>query len=185
MNSAKLIVTVLMSWKVNLSTTSLAEFNMSTLYIFADQATFAVLCSSCRGTQPEILRKRPKYNNKAWIQLSETILSILGDCWEKFICSSLPGRLMGEFPASKVHLQSITCLTDVFRHYWPVWVWSYGRIQPVAGGSGGAWIFRKLGVAKGRKPSLKWKNRYLEEQIHWVPPSMSIYFIGWGLRSIS
>ena len=31
----------------------------------------------------EILRKRPKNNNKAWIKLSEAILSILGDCWEK------------------------------------------------------------------------------------------------------
>ena len=40
-------------------------------------------------------------------------------------------------------------------------------------------------MAKGRKPSLKWKNRYLEEQIHWVPLSMSIYFIGWRRRSIS
>ena len=41
-----------------------------------------------KGTQGEILRKRPKNNNKAWIRLSEAILSILGDCWEKFICSS-------------------------------------------------------------------------------------------------
>ena len=31
--------------------------------------------------------------------------SILGDCWGKFICSSLPARLMEEFPARKVHLQ--------------------------------------------------------------------------------
>ena len=38
----------------------------------------------CRGTQREILRKRPKNNNKAWIKLSEAILSILGDCWENF-----------------------------------------------------------------------------------------------------
>ena len=47
-----------------------------------------------RSTQREILRKRPKNNNKAWIKLFEAILSILGDCWEKFICSSLPARLM-------------------------------------------------------------------------------------------
>ena len=65
-----------------------------------------------RGTQREILRKRPKNNNKAWIKLSEAILSILGDCWETFIClSSLPSRLKEEFPASKVHLQAATWLT--------------------------------------------------------------------------
>ena len=28
--------------------------------------------------------------------------NILGDCWEHFICSSLPATLMEEFPASKV-----------------------------------------------------------------------------------
>ena len=31
-----------------------------------------------RGTQREILRKRPKNNNKAWLKISEAILSILG-----------------------------------------------------------------------------------------------------------
>ena len=36
-----------------------------------------------RGTQREILRKRPKNTNKAWIKFSETILSILRDCWKK------------------------------------------------------------------------------------------------------
>ena len=56
-----------------------------------------------RGTQRKLLRKRPKNNNKAWIKISKAILSILGDCWEIFICSSLPAGLM-EFPASKVHL---------------------------------------------------------------------------------
>ena len=35
-----------------------------------------------QGTQREILRKRPKHNNKAWTKLSEIIISILGDCWE-------------------------------------------------------------------------------------------------------
>ena len=58
-----------------------------------------------RGSQREILRKIPKNNNKAGVKLSEAILNILGDCWEKFICSLLPPRLMEEFPASKVHLQ--------------------------------------------------------------------------------
>ena len=51
-----------------------------------------------RGTQRDILRKRPKNNSKAWIKLCESILSILGDCWEKCICSSLSARLMEEFP---------------------------------------------------------------------------------------
>ena len=81
-----------------------------------------------RSTQREILRKRPKNNNKAWlwIKLSEAILSIFGDFWEKFICCSLPARLMEDFPASKVHLQPATWLTGKFpkrrmsRHYWPV-----------------------------------------------------------------
>ena len=34
--------------------------------------------------------KRPQNNNKVWIKLSEVIFSILGDCWKKCICSSLP-----------------------------------------------------------------------------------------------
>ena len=54
------------------------------------------ICLVYRGTQRQILRKRPKNNNKAWIKLSEAILSILGDCWETFICSPLPARLMEE-----------------------------------------------------------------------------------------
>ena len=34
----------------------------------------------------------------------------MGDCWEKFICSSLPARLMEDFPVSKAHLQPATSL---------------------------------------------------------------------------
>ena len=60
-----------------------------------------------RGTQREILRKRPKHNNKAWKKLSEAILSIFGDCWKKFICSSLPARQKEEFPASKVYILNL------------------------------------------------------------------------------
>ena len=41
-------------------------------------------------------------------KLSLAILSILGDCLEKFICSSLPARLMEEFLASKEYLQPAT-----------------------------------------------------------------------------
>ena len=77
-----------------------------------DKISFEVVVWS-RGSQQEILRKRPKNNNKAWIKLSEAILSILGDFWEKFICSSLPARLMEEFPASKVHLQRYNLQPDL------------------------------------------------------------------------
>ena len=62
----------------------------------------------------EISRRRPKNNNKPCIELSESIFSILGDCWEEFICFSLPARLMEEFQASKVYLQLITWLTGKF-----------------------------------------------------------------------
>ena len=62
----------------------------------------------------EISRRRPKNNNKLCIELSESIFSILGDCWEEFICFSLPARLMEEFQASKVYLQLITWLTGKF-----------------------------------------------------------------------
>ena len=52
-----------------------------------------------RGSQREILRKRPiKNKNKTRIKLSEAILSMLGNFWEKSICSSFPARLMEEFP---------------------------------------------------------------------------------------
>ena len=84
---------------------------------------------SYRGTQWEIWEKDLKNNNKTWTKVSEAILNILEDCWEKFICSSLPARLMDEFPASKVHLKPTTWLTGKFpsrqmsKHYWLVWVW--------------------------------------------------------------
>ena len=74
----------------------------------------------CRGTQREVLRKRPKNNNRAQIKLSEAIFSIFGDCWEQFICSSLPARLVEEFPASKVHLQT---------GFWQIAYSSYSRQQ--------------------------------------------------------
>ena len=44
------------------------------------------------------------------------------------------------------------------------------------GGSEGVDL-KEFGVAKGRKPSLKWKNRYLEEQIHWVPVEVKVLFV--------
>ena len=51
------------------------------------------------------MRTRPKTNNKTQIKLSEAILSISRDSWEKCIWSSHQARLLEEFPASKVHLQ--------------------------------------------------------------------------------
>ena len=48
--------------------------------------------------RPESEKKDLK---QQWIKLFEAILSILGDCWEKFIYAPLPKRLMEEFPASK------------------------------------------------------------------------------------
>ena len=67
-----------------------------------------------RDIQREILRTRPKTNNKAWIKLSEAILSISRDSWEKCIWSPHPAKLLEEFPASKVHLQPATLLTGKF-----------------------------------------------------------------------
>ena len=103
--------------------------------------------------------KRPKTNSKAWIKLSEAHLSILGDCWKKFICSSLPASLMEEFPASKVHLHvhPETWLTGKFTrrrisiYYWPVWVWGHKeKFRPsvcwcVGGGWGWVrqWVWQK------------------------------------------
>ena len=72
----------------------------------------------CRGTQREVLRKRPKNNNRAQIRLSEAIFNIFGDCWEQFI--SLPARLVEEFPASKMHLQT---------SFWQIAYSSYSRQQ--------------------------------------------------------
>ena len=56
--------------------------------------------SQHRGTQRKILRKRPKYNNKAWIKLSEAILRILGDFWEEFKCfpRPTPSKTEGRVP---------------------------------------------------------------------------------------
>ena len=48
------------------------------------------LKSDVRGTQREILRKKTSKQQQSVIKLSEAIFSILGDCWKKCICSSLP-----------------------------------------------------------------------------------------------
>ena len=54
-----------------------------------------------RGTQREILRKRAKNNNKAWIKFSETILSILGDCWKKNYLFLTPSKTDGRVPSQQ------------------------------------------------------------------------------------
>ena len=85
-----------------------------------------------------------------WIKLFEAILSIFGDCWEKCIRSSLPARLMEEFPASKVHLQPATWLTGKFpsRRMYPSITGQFGcglraQLRPSVvrggGGLGGLW----------------------------------------------
>ena len=113
---------------------ALKEFSQSIFSfrkrLYSSNCSFIVYWErSFRGTQREILRKRPENNNRAWIKLSEANLSILGSFWEKIICSSLRARLVEEFPASKVHLQPATWLTGKFpsrrmsRHYWLLWVW--------------------------------------------------------------
>ena len=86
--------------------------DMTGYYPLWDEVKFIDRDPHCGGTQREILRKTPKNNNKAWIKFSETILSILGDCWKKIICSSLPARLMEEFPASNLTTCNLT--------YWEV-----------------------------------------------------------------
>ena len=105
-----------------------------------------------RSTQREILRKTPKKH-----------LCILGDCWEKLICFSLPARLVGEFPASKKHLQPETWLTGKFpsrrmsRNYCPVMVWA-NRVKfspSVRGGGGGSgcWQIPHTSYSRQQIPS--------------------------------
>ena len=42
------------------------------------------------------------------MKLSEATLSILGECLDKFIYSSLQARLLEVFPAGMVHVQPAT-----------------------------------------------------------------------------
>ena len=48
-----------------------------------------------QGHRTENFEKKTsrQQQKKAWIKMAEAILNILGDCREKFICSSLPARL--------------------------------------------------------------------------------------------
>ena len=85
------------------------------------------------------------------VKLSEAILSIFGDCWEKCIRSSPPERLMEEFPTSKVQPTTYNLQPDLLGsfaedvyvqtlNYGPLWVWPKGKIQTfswgVVGGGG-------------------------------------------------
>ena len=123
-----------------------------------------------------------------WIKLSEAILNILGGCWKKGICTTLPASLMEEFPAGKVHLQPATWLTGKFprrrmsRHHRPVGSGHRAKLSPSVGRGGEG--FRQTAhssylsailqrayyffqIFQPKKNCLQ--NRYFEEQIHWVP----------------
>ena len=147
--------------------------------------TEAVSDMNFPGHPKRRFEKRPKNNNKAWIKLSEAILSILGGCWKKVICTTLPASLMEEFPVSKVHLQPATWLTGKFprRHHGPVGSGHRAKLSTSVEGG----VFRQIAhssylpailsfkghiifpnlPAKTEKNFLK--NRYFEEQIHWAP----------------
>ena len=107
----------------------------------------------------------PKNNNKARVKLSEAILSILGDFWEKFKCSPRPtsSKSDGRVPVSKVHLQPATWLTGKFpsrrmsRHYCLVWVWSESKIKPFGeGGGGGGRGFWQIAHTTFKSPQTPW-----------------------------
>ena len=102
----------------------------------------ASTCRCFRGTQQEILRKRPKNNNKAWIKLCQAILNILGDCWGKCICSSLPGRPNGRLPSQQGAPK--TCKLT----YWEVSQQTYVQT-----------LLASLGVVKGQNSPLQWRKK--------------------------
>ena len=87
------------------------------------------------GASNEKIWEKTWKNNKAWIKLSKTILSILS-------CTTLPASLMEEFPASKVHLQPATWLTGKFprrrmsRHHRPVGSGHRAKLSPSVGRGG-------------------------------------------------
>ena len=138
-----------------------------------------------RGIQRESLRKRPKNNGKAGLMLSEAILNIV----EKILlfCSSLPARLMKEFPASKRYLHPATWLTGklpsrrLSSHYWPVWVWAEGGIHPfsgrgrrgVGGGGGGERFFIYTKSAHFSPATLSFQGHIIS------PTSPSLQKLAW------
>ena len=92
----------------------------------------SLICTTTlRGTQREILRKRPKNNNKAWIKFSETILRNLGDCWKKV---SVPHSQQDWWKSSQpATLQPATWITGKFhRAQFRSWVASNPYKKPVA-----------------------------------------------------
>ena len=92
-----------------------------------------------RSTRREILRKRPKKH-----------LCILGDCWEKFICSSFPAKTDGRVPSqqSAPTTGSLTyCEVSQQTHVQillpSLVVRSQGKIQPfIEGGGGGVMLIQ-------------------------------------------
>ena len=98
---------------------------------------FIVYRPSSGATKRKFWEKDLKTITKHDSKLSEVILKVF---WENAgKNSSVPHcqqGLMEEFPASKVHLQPANWRTRKFpcrrmsRQYWPVWVWSQGKIHP-------------------------------------------------------
>ena len=95
---------------------------------------------------------------------------------------------MKEFPANKVHLQPAIWLTGKFssrrmsRPYWPVWVWSQGKIDPFSwrgGGGRGFWQQHVAAILDSYSqqhfhskdilffPNLSASKNLPEEQIFW------------------
>ena len=69
--------------------------------------------SQHRGTQRKMLRRGPKNNNKAWIKLSEAILRIVGDLWEKFECFPRPTPSKTEGRVPRQQSAPTTCNLDL------------------------------------------------------------------------
>ena len=98
---------------------------------------FIVYRPSSGATKRKFWEKDLKTTTKHDSKLSEVILKVF---WENAgKNSSVPHcqqGLMEEFLASKVHLQPANWRTRKFpcrrmsRQYWPVWVWSQGKIHP-------------------------------------------------------
>ena len=136
----------------------------------------------------EDLRKRPKNNNKAWIKLSEAIFPLPEKSYPYHTPRKSEGRVLSKQGAPT------TCNLT----YWEVsqkkyvqtsqasWEWSWGKIKPFSGGVGEGEVSDKQPITaicqntflqraycffQIFQPKKKncLKNRYFEEQIHWLP----------------
>ena len=83
----------------------------------------------------------PKINNKVWVKLSEAILSILGDFWEKFKCSPRPtsSKSDGTVPSQQ------GALTTCNLTYWEVSQQTYVQT-----------LLPSLGVVIEQNKALRW-----------------------------